>query len=165
MNGVFQCFDSSRHTNVPLLDQILRWCVYMSAFTLKSRYLFYIGLYWTLVWTLTDSLGGELSTFSVQRVMPIAKILRLMPERLKTKSLLSPRLSAVEHVISVVTVLTCQISSIYSCNKCCFSKNLPTMDSKYVGYSDWYGGMCRALSESECVYRSTKSSLLDGGAW
>ena len=36
------------------------------------------------------------------------------------KSFLSPWISAIDHVISVVMVLTCQIFSISSCNKCWF---------------------------------------------
>ena len=70
---------------------------------------------WKVSW------GREVSNISVLRVMPIAEILRVMSERLKMKSLISPRLSAVDHVISVVTVLKCRILSISSFSKCWFS--------------------------------------------
>ena len=54
--------------------------------------------------------------------MPIASILWIMSERLKIKSLSSPWLSIVGHVMPVVTVLTCQILSISSFNVLVFHK-------------------------------------------
>ena len=166
MSGVLQCFDGLRNTNVPSLDQILRWCVRMPACTLKIQHIFYIGLSWTLVWMLKGFLRWRSINFLYFTCY--VHYDNFTGNFWKTK-----KWNHSHHHGSLLLTMWYQRWRYWRAESFLshlamsvgFSQNLPSVNSKDVGYSGWYEGMCWALSGLECVYRSTQSFLFDGGAW